>query len=154
MGQSNSLPPAGHYNTNYGNFQTELYAQIRHEAFGEDIGQNSWLTSDEQDRFLKWLDLSSGKTLLDVACGAGGPALPIAAIAGCSVVGIEVHEQAVTTAGSLAAQRGLAERAEFRSADANQPLPFSDASFDAITCIDAINHLSTGHASLRSGPGC
>jgi cyclopropane fatty-acyl-phospholipid synthase-like methyltransferase len=142
MGKSNSLPPAGHYNANYGNFQTELYTQIRREAFGDDIGQNSWLTSDEQDKFLKWLELSSGKTLLDVACGAGGPALRIAAITGCSVVGIEVHEQAVTTARSLAVERGLAERAEFRSADANRPLPFSDASFDAITCIDAINHLS------------
>jgi cyclopropane fatty-acyl-phospholipid synthase-like methyltransferase len=142
MGKSSSLPPAGHYNANYGNFQTELYTQIRHEAFGDDIGQNSWLTSDEQDRFLKWLELSPGKTLLDVACGAGGPALRIAAITGCSVVGIEVHEQAVTTARSLAVERGLAERAEFRSADANRPLPFSDASFDAITCIDAINHLS------------
>jgi cyclopropane fatty-acyl-phospholipid synthase-like methyltransferase len=142
VGHSNSLPPAGHYNANYGNFQTELYTQIRHEAFGDDIGQNSWLTLDEQDRFLKWLNLSSGKTLLDVACGAGGPALRIAAISGCTVVGIEVHEQAVTTARSLAAERGLAERAEFRSADANRPLPFSDASFDAITCIDAINHFS------------
>lgn len=142
MGKSNSLPPAGHYNTNYGNFQTELYAQIRHEAFGEDIGQNSWLTSDEQDRFLEWLDLSPGKTLLDVACGAGGPALRIAASTGCSVVGIDVHEQAVTTASSLAAQRGLAERAEFRPTDAAGPLPFSDASFEAITCIDAINHFS------------
>jgi cyclopropane fatty-acyl-phospholipid synthase-like methyltransferase len=91
---------------------------------------------------LRWLDLSSGKTLLDVACGAGGPALRIAGITGCSVVGIEVHEPAVTTARSLAAQRGLAERAEFRPADANRPLPFSDASFDAITCIDAINHFS------------
>jgi SAM-dependent methyltransferase len=142
MGKSNSLPPAGHYNANYGNFQTELYTQIRHEAFGDDIGQNSWLTSDEQDKFLKWLELSSGKTLLDVACGAGGPALRIAAITGCSVVGIEVHEQAVATARSLAVEHGWAERAEFRSADANRPLPFSDASFDAITCIDAINHLS------------
>lgn len=56
MGKANSLPSAGHYNANYGNFQTELYAQIRCEAFGEDIGQNSWLTSDEQDRFLEWLD--------------------------------------------------------------------------------------------------
>jgi hypothetical protein len=36
MGKYNSPPPAGHYNANYGNFQTELYAQIRHEAFGED----------------------------------------------------------------------------------------------------------------------
>lgn len=142
MGKSNSLPPAGHYNANYGNFQTELYAQIRREAFGEDIGQNSWLTSDEQDRFLKWLDLSPGKTLLDVACGAGGPALRIVASTGCSVVGIDVHEEAVTTARSLAAQRGLAERAEFRSTDATGPLPFSDATFDAISCIDAVNHFS------------
>jgi 2-polyprenyl-3-methyl-5-hydroxy-6-metoxy-1,4-benzoquinol methylase len=142
MGKSNSLPPAGHYTANYGNFQTELYAQIRHEAFGEDIGQNSWLTADEQDRFLEWLDLSPQKILLDVACGAGGPALRIAATTGCSVVGIDVHEQAVTTASSLAAQRGLAERAEFRSIDATGALPFPDASFDAVTCIDAINHLS------------
>ncbi len=141
MRKSNSLPSAGNYNVNYRNFQAELYAQIRHEAFGEDIGQNSWLSSDEQDRFLKWLDLSAGKTLLDVACGAGGPALRIAATTGCSVVGIDVHEQAVTTAWSLAAQRGLAERAEFQAIDAAGPLPFSDASFDAITCIDAINHL-------------
>src|SRR5436305_1473169 len=142
MRKSNSLPPAGHYNSNYGNFQTELYAQVRHEAFGEDIGQNSWLTSDEQDRFLESLNLYVGARLLDVACGAGGPALRIAAITGCSIVGIDVHEQAVTTANLLAGQRGLAERAEFRSIDATAPLPFSDSSFDAITCIDAINHFS------------
>ena len=131
-----------YYDANYGNFETELYSEIRREAFGEDIGQNSWLTADEQKRFLSWLDLSPGEVLLDVACGAGGPALRIAAATNCSVVGIDVHEQAVTTANSLAAQRGLAERAEFRSIDATRPLPFSDASFDAITCIDAINHFS------------
>jgi SAM-dependent methyltransferase len=142
MSKSDSLPSSGQYDANYGNFQTELYAQIRQEAFGEDIGQNSWLTSDEQDRFLEWLDLCPGNTLLDVACGAGGPALRIAATRGCSVVGIDVHEPAIATANSLAAQRGLEERAEFRSIDATRPLPFSDASFDAITCIDAINHFS------------
>lgn len=130
-----------HYDANYGNFQTELYSQIRREAFGEDIGQNSWLTSDEQDMFLGWLDLSPGKTLLDVACGSGGPALRIAATTGCSVVGIDVHEQAISTANSLAAQRGLTKLVEFRVADAKEQLPFPDAWFDAITCIDAINHL-------------
>jgi len=106
MNKSNSPPLHGHYNANYGNFQTELYAQIRHEAFGEDIGQNSWLTADEQDRLLEWLDLSPGKTLLDVASGAGGPALRIAATTGCSVVGIDVHEQAVATANSLQLSAG------------------------------------------------
>ena len=129
-----------YYDTNYGHFDTELYSEIRRDAFGEDIGQNSWLTADEQDRFLSWLDLSPGKVLLDVACGAGGPALRIAAKTGCSVVGIDVHEQAVSTACSLAIQRGLSGRAEFRVVDAAQQLPFSEASFDAITCIDAVNH--------------
>ena len=142
MDKSNSSPPAGHYNQNYGNFQTDLYTQIRQEAFGEDIGQNSWLTAGELDHFLQWLDLAQEKTLLDVACGAGGPALRIAATTGCSVVGVDIHEQAITTANALAAQRGLAARAQFRSTDATGSLPFPDATFDAITCIDAINHLS------------
>ncbi len=131
-----------YYDANYGHFDTELYSEIRREAFGEDIGQNSWLTADEQDRFLSWLDLSPGKILLDVACGAGGPALRIAAKTGCSVVGIDVHERAVSTACSLAIQRGLSRRAEFRVVDAAQQLPFSEARFDAITCIDAVNHFS------------
>ena len=128
------------YDANYGNFQTELYAEIRREAFGEDIGQNSWLTSDEQDKFLEWLDLAPGKILLDVGCGAGGPALRIVKATGCSVMGVDTHAQAIAAAGSLASQSGLSERAAFRTADATGPLPFSDASFDAIMCIDAINH--------------
>src|SRR4029077_8170033 len=85
------LPAASrHYDANYGNFQTELYAQIRRDAFGEDIGQSSWLTADEQDKFLGWLNLSSGKTLLDIACGSGGPVLRIAHGTGCGVVGVDV----------------------------------------------------------------
>jgi 2-polyprenyl-3-methyl-5-hydroxy-6-metoxy-1,4-benzoquinol methylase len=133
--------PQGHYDANYGNFQTELYEQIRREAFGEDIGQNSWLTAEELNKFLTWLDLSPARKLLDVACGAGGPALRIAASTGCAVVGVDIHEQAISTAGSLATQRGLSGLAEFRLVDAGQQLPFPDSSFDAITCIDAINHL-------------
>ena len=70
MVKATSQSPSGRYNANYGNFQTELYAEIRREAFGEDIGQNSWLTSDEQDKFLEWLNLNPEKILLDVACGS------------------------------------------------------------------------------------
>ena len=135
------LQASRHYDANYGNFQTELYAQIRRDAFGEDIGQSSWLTADEQDKFLGLLNLSSGKTLLDIACGSGGPVLRIAERTGCAVVGVDVHEQAIATANSLAAQRGLTARARFHVADATAQLPFPDASFDAIICIDAINHL-------------
>ena len=148
-GTPSSLRAASrHYDANYGNFQTELYARIRREAFGEDIGQSSWLTSDEQDRFLNSLNLSPGKTLLDVACGSGGPVLRIADRTGCSVVGVDVHEQAVATGNDLACQHNLTQRAKFQVADATTSLPFPDASFDAITCIDAINHLPNRPAIL------
>ena len=143
-GKPESHPGVAHYDANYGNFQTELYAQIRREAFGEDIGQSSWTTAAEHDRFVALLDLAAGKKLLDIACGSGGPVLRTASLTGCSVVGIDIHEDAVSTGNSLAAQRGLTGRAEFRVADATTQLPFPDASFDAITCIDAINHLRAG----------
>lgn len=129
------------YDANYGNFQTGLYEEIRQEAFGEDIGQNSWLTADEQDRFISLLNLTSSKNLLDVGCGAGGPALRISSLTGCAVTGVDIHEQAISAARTFVKGRGLENRAEFRVVDANTPLPFPGASFDAITCIDSINHL-------------
>jgi cyclopropane fatty-acyl-phospholipid synthase-like methyltransferase len=137
-----SLPPAPAriYASNYKNYESDLYAEIRREAFGEDIGQNSWLTADEQDRFISWLDLSPGQTLLDVACGTGGPVLRMAAKSGCSVIGVDVEEDGIRAASALAAQRGLTNHAQFHCVDANRPLPFADSHFDAITCIDAINH--------------
>ncbi len=58
-----------------------------------------------------------------------------------AIAGVDVHEQAIATANALAAERGLAPVADFRVADAAAPLPFPDGYFDAITCIDAINHL-------------
>jgi SAM-dependent methyltransferase len=135
------MSTGGHYDANYGSFRTTLYAEIRREAFGEDIGQQSWITAAEQDGFIERLNLSSGRTLLDVACGSGGPALRIAAKTGCEITGIDLHEQALANARALANERGLGAVARFQAADAREPLPFPDASFDAITCIDAINHL-------------
>jgi 2-polyprenyl-3-methyl-5-hydroxy-6-metoxy-1,4-benzoquinol methylase len=132
----------GHYDANYTHFETALYEAIRREAFGEDIGQNSWLTAEEHDGIIGWLDLAPGKHVLDVACGAGGPALRLAARTGCSVVGIDSHEHAIRAAHALAQQGGLGDVARFQQADAQQPLPFLANSFDAIVCIDAINHLA------------
>ena len=132
---------AGHYDANYGNFESDLYTEIRREAFGEDIGQNSWLTVNEQDGFIQTLALSPEKKLLDVACGAGGPALRIAEKTGCLLVGIDVHELAISAARSLAEKQGCAPRAQFHLVNASGRLPFPDCEFDAVTCIDAINHL-------------
>lgn len=134
------MTDGSYYSANYKNFRNDLYAEIRREAFGEDIGQNSWLTAGEQDRFIEWLDLSPGQTLLDIACGSGGPVLRIASKSRCSVIGVDVEADGIRAASALAAQQGLANNAQFECVDANRPLAFADGHCDAITCIDAINH--------------
>ncbi|MEO8701848.1 MAG: methyltransferase domain-containing protein [Kofleriaceae bacterium] len=125
------------YGASYGNFATQLYADIRRDAFGEDIGQTSWIGAAEQDRFIEWLELRAGTRLLDVACGSGGPTLRIARTTGATVTGIDLHEQGIAKARDQAG-----EGARFEVADAAAPLAFGDASFDAVICIDAINHLA------------
>jgi SAM-dependent methyltransferase len=52
-----------------------------------------------------------------------------------------LYEEAVTAARAAASELGRGVDASFVQADASQPLPFSDASFDAVLCVDAINHL-------------
>ena len=121
--------------------QTSCTQTIRREAFGEDIGQTSWLTADEQRGFCSWLDLGSSSELLEVASGSGGPALFTVEETGCRVVGVDIHEEGVATANTAARERGLAERARFLVVDAREQLPFDDESFDAVICIDSINHL-------------
>jgi ubiquinone/menaquinone biosynthesis C-methylase UbiE len=130
-----------HYGAQYGHFASQLYAEVRAETFGEDIGQNGWLTRDEHDLFVSWLSLGTGSRVLDVACGSGGPTLRIARTTGCTVQGVDVHEQGIGTARAQAAAEGLEKRAAFDILDAGRPLPFPDASFDGLICIDAVNHL-------------
>jgi tRNA/tmRNA/rRNA uracil-C5-methylase (TrmA/RlmC/RlmD family) len=97
----NVEPPAaraGHYGTTYGKFASTLYAEIRAEVFGEDFGQQSWQSAEEQDRLLAWLELRAEHLLLDVACGSGGPTLRIAVRTGCRVHGIDLEAAAIRTA--------------------------------------------------------
>jgi len=58
------------YNT-YGHFGDPVLRLIRRDTFGEDIGQNSWVTVDEYDRFISWLGLSSSHHVLEIASGCG-----------------------------------------------------------------------------------
>ncbi len=144
-----SPPPVRHYDASYGRFRSPLYAQVRAAAFGQDIGQNGWLTAEEHDLFIRWLGLGRDSRLLDVACGAGHPTLRIGELTGCRVSGIDLHGQAVAAARLAAAERGLAARASFLRADAAGLLPFEDASFDGLICTDALNHLPDRAGVLR-----
>jgi ubiquinone/menaquinone biosynthesis C-methylase UbiE len=141
-------PRSDHYGAAYGNFALKLYAEIRAEAFGEDIGQQSWLSAEEQDLFVDWLGLRPNHLLLDVACGSGGPTLRIAERTGCHVQGIDLESSAITAAQASARKRRLTDQAEFAVGDASRPLGFAPHSFDAIVCTDAISHFPDRQAVL------
>ena len=128
------------FDSTYGHFTTDVLQTIRNETFGQDIGQNSWTTIQEYNRFISWLDLRPEDHALEVASGSGGPARYVANSAGCRVTGIDANEAGVATANQSLAGSGLADRITFKVADANSPLPFDDNSFDAILCIDSMNH--------------
>jgi SAM-dependent methyltransferase len=132
---------AGHYGSYYGNFAADAYAEIRRAEYGEDFGQNNWQTPAELEHFASLLALAPGVRLLDVACGSGGPALLLARATGCRVTGVDREAAGLRNARRLARNAGLDAQANFVRADASRPLPFADGSFDAVSCIDALNHL-------------
>ena len=86
------------YDNDYCHFKEQILAEIRRETYGEDIGQNSWITTDEYDTFYNWLNLSADSHVLDVASGSGGPALYLAKKFKCRTTGIDINEEGLKTA--------------------------------------------------------
>ena len=128
------------FDSTYSHFTKQVLETIRKETFGQDIGQNSWTTVEEYDQFLSWLDLQPEHHVLEVASGSGGPARYLANKVSCRVTGIDANEAGVATAILSVARSEQADRVTFEAADANSPLPFDDNSFDALLCIDSMNH--------------
>ena len=77
--------------------------------------------------------LTRDSTVLDVAAGHGTSAFQLAQSFGCAVVGVDLSEDNVRLANEKASIRGLANRVNFRLADAEK-LPFAAHTFDAIVC--------------------
>lgn len=77
--------------------------------------------------------LKPSDRVLDVACGDGFGARMIAG--GCaSVVGVDLDEQ------SIALARSRDPGGEYLVADATR-MPFADAAFDAVTCMETLEHV-------------
>src|SRR5688572_8809630 len=127
------------YNSTYGNFEEQVLTAVRQEAFGEDIGQNSWITTDEYDAFYSWLSLSPGAHILEIASGSGGPALYLAQKFKCRITGLDINEEGIKTANRQARATNITGTT-FQVADVNQRLPFDDGTFDAVMCVDSMNH--------------
>ena len=136
------------YNSTYGNFKEQVLAEIRRETYGEDIGQNSWITTDEYDTFYSWLNLAAGDHVLEVASGSGGPALYLAKKFGCRITGLDINAEGIKTATQSAVNAGVTN-AKFQLANADERLHFNDETFEAVMCTDSMNHFRDRLAYFR-----
>jgi len=75
--------------------------------------------------------IDAGTRVLDVGCGAGVTPCFLAQRYGCRVVGVDILAKMVERSEERARREGVADRVEFRVADA-QNLPFEDSLFDAV----------------------
>ena len=146
------------YDNVYGDFGSRAEATVRHEAFGEDIGQSSWLTATEWLRFADLTQVRAQSHVLEVGSGSGGPAIYLATARGCRVTGVDINQHGVHNGEQLAAAQGVADRVTFQTADAGRPLPFPNATFDAVLSNDAMCHIANRldvlgewHRVLRPG---
>ena len=93
--------------------------------------------------FLPFASLSemfSGKTVVDIGCGAGGKTLFYAKQGAKKIYGVEVLEKYRNEADALAEKLGLSDVFEFVAADAAK-LPFDDNVIDTIIMNDAFEHV-------------
>ena len=128
------------YDQPYAEFDTPLMRQMRQEAYGEDIGQHSWVTVDELRSDIDRLALSSSSRLLDLGCGPGGPIAFMLKGIGCTGTGVDVSGAALEAARRRAASLGIDGQLTIRQADMNDPLPLPDHAFDVALSLDVVLH--------------
>ena len=129
------------YDSAYANYGSEVYQQVRMETYGQDLGQTSWVTTEESSEIPRMLRLVASSSVLEVGCGSGGYALHIAENVGCRIVGVDVNAPGVHNANQLASASGLSARAHFEQCDASKSLPFDDETFDAVFANDVLCHI-------------
>ncbi len=136
-----TMPRVNLYDSHYAKLEANVYAEIRRDVYGENVGQTGWITMSDARKFFTDMALSTGKTGLDVACGSGGLTRAMVRETDARAIGVDINPFAIEAATRHAAEEGLEDDVEFQVVDAGVDLPFEANSFDAVLCNDAINHI-------------
>lgn len=104
-----------------------LKTNLRRAWMSGDFGVVARTVSGDAERFIARLDLSPPARVLDVACGTGNTALPLAR-RGCTVTGVDIAPNLLAQARERASAEHLS--IQFDEGDA-EDLPYPDGGFDA-----------------------
>ena len=148
MGTTNEQSPDG-YESFYRRFDSPVMRRLRRDAYGEDIGQHSWVSAEELRADIQRLALDSSSHILDLGCGPCGPLTFILATTGCRGTGVERSPSALGAGRARAASLGIDALLEVRQADLDEPLPFAPRSFDAVISLDVVLHLRDRRSLFR-----
>ncbi len=132
---------ADKYESFYREFDSSLMRKLRREAYGEDIGQHSWVSADELRGDARRLGLMPSHRLLDLGCGPCGPLTFLIATTHCQGTGVELSPSALQAGRNRAAELGVETLLSVQEHDLNEPLPFEPGSFDAVVSLDVVLHL-------------
>jgi SAM-dependent methyltransferase len=129
------------YQSLYENFDSPLMSQLRLEAYGEDIGQHSWVTAEDLRSDAPRLKLTPAARLLDLGCGPCGPLTFLMKTTGCSGFGLDLSGAALSVGRRRAQSLGLDDRLTVCETDLDSALPVANGAVDAAISLDAILHL-------------
>jgi ubiquinone/menaquinone biosynthesis C-methylase UbiE len=177
MTEQNTPPPLSEEVTDDGVFQVvadsydAVYAALtesetfnriwRTNAYQDDFPPEfahiGFLTTGEARQIAETLGLDAESTLVDLACGGGGPGLWMAKESGASLIGVDPATAGLALATARARRVGLDSRAKFRRGTF-AATGLADSAADAAMSIEAFQYapdksaaLSEIHRVLRPG---
>jgi SAM-dependent methyltransferase len=109
----------------------QIKRNMRATWMAGDFGVVAKTISGGAEAFIQRLNIPPGSRVLDVACGTGNTAIPLAR-SGCIVTGVDIATNLLEQARARTAAEGLS--INFDEGDA-EALPYADASFDAVTTM-------------------
>ena len=112
------------------------------ERFVPEEASGELIEAEHQGRYRWAAALAAGSDVLDAGCGVGYGTAVLVRAGARRAVGLDVGPEAV-----LDARARAGDVAEFVLGDL-QELPFPDASFDLITCFEAIEHVQDAERAL------
>jgi SAM-dependent methyltransferase len=109
----------------------QIKSNMRSTWMAGDFGVVAKTVSAGAEDFIAHLGIPAGARVLDIACGTGNTAIPLAR-RGCIVTGVDIAPNLLEQARARATAEGVA--ITFDEGDA-EALPYGDAVFDAVTTM-------------------